>query len=220
MNERTRAENDLRVIRTLMERATIYRAISAPTALVGSVLSILAALFVHFKDEDRFGFGPAVRPREFVTLWLIVLGLTLVANAFFVWREAQKDGRPFISSGMKLAVRAIVPNLLIPAAFTAWFFTTGYLGARTLDLVEAWIAFYGLALLSTNVFAPRSLVLLGWTFLLSALAVPAFLDTLENLTDNLPNTAMGVTFGLYHLAYAVCTWTSRRAAVSEQLAVE
>ena len=38
MNERTRAEEHLRVIRSLMERATIYRAISAPTALVGGLL--------------------------------------------------------------------------------------------------------------------------------------------------------------------------------------
>ena len=31
MDERHRAEEHLRIIRTLMERATIYRAISAPT---------------------------------------------------------------------------------------------------------------------------------------------------------------------------------------------
>ena len=35
MNERLAAEEHLRVIRSLMERATVYRAISAPTALVG-----------------------------------------------------------------------------------------------------------------------------------------------------------------------------------------
>jgi len=34
MNEQERAEEHLRTIRRLMERGTIYRAISAPTALV------------------------------------------------------------------------------------------------------------------------------------------------------------------------------------------
>jgi hypothetical protein len=38
MNDRARAEEDLRVIRTFMERATTYRAISAPTAMVGGIL--------------------------------------------------------------------------------------------------------------------------------------------------------------------------------------
>ena len=40
-NERSKAEEDLRVIRSLMERATVYRAISAPAALVAGLLSIL-----------------------------------------------------------------------------------------------------------------------------------------------------------------------------------
>jgi hypothetical protein len=35
MSERSAAEEHLRVIRSLMERTTIDRAISAPTALVG-----------------------------------------------------------------------------------------------------------------------------------------------------------------------------------------
>ena len=39
MIDHSNAEEDLRVIRTLMERATIYRAISAPTALVAGLLS-------------------------------------------------------------------------------------------------------------------------------------------------------------------------------------
>ena len=38
MDQRAKAEHDLRVIRSLMERATVYRAISAPTALLGGLL--------------------------------------------------------------------------------------------------------------------------------------------------------------------------------------
>jgi hypothetical protein len=220
MTDRLRAEEDLRVIRTLMERATIYRAISAPTALVAGLLSILAAVAIYLNDETRFGLGRLVRPREFATLWMAVLVLALIANTFFVWREAQKSGRPFISTGMKLALRSIVPNLLIPAAFTGWFFTTGYKGAQELELVVLWIAFYGLALLSSTLFAPRSLVLLGWAFLLSGLAVPALTNWFEDLSDNLPNSAMGITFGLYHLIYAICTWPRKRAIAGRQLADE
>jgi magnesium-transporting ATPase (P-type) len=219
-NEPAKAEEDLRVIRGLMERATIYRAISAPTALVAGFLSILAATAIYLNDETHFTLGQAIRPREFATIWLVVLILAVIANTFFVWRGARKSGRPFISSGMKLALGAIVPCLLIPAAFTGWFFTTGYLGAQELNLVVIWIVFYGLALLSTALFAPRSLVLLGWAFLLSGLAVPAFTNTLEAITANLPNLAMGITFGLYHLVYAISAWPRGHEIASEQLAVE
>src|SRR5256885_1472636 len=130
MNDPAVAQENLRVIRQLMERATIYRAVAAPTALVAGILSLIAAGSVYFNNEVKLVLGRTVRPREFAVLWIVTLVLAAVANAFFLWREAQRDNRPFVSSGMKLALQAIAPNLLIPAAFTLWFFQTGYLGAR------------------------------------------------------------------------------------------
>ncbi len=206
MSDRASAEEDLRIIRTLMERATTYRAISAPSALVAGLLSTLAAGAVYYNNEVKLVLGRTVGPREFAVIWIAVLIVAAMANAFFVWREAKAGGRPFVSSGMKLTLRAISPNLLIPAAFTLWFFETGYLGARELELVTMWVAFYGLTLLSTALFAPRSLAILGWAFLLSSVSIPVLMNTIDNLTDDVPDTVMGVTFGLFHLIYAAATW--------------
>ena len=213
--ERSKAEADLRVIRSLMERATVYRAISAPAAIVAGFLSIFAAAMI-----SRLGMNRPVQGRAFAATWLVVLVLAVASNAFFIWREAKKDGRPFISSGMKLSLRAIAPNLLIPTAATVWFLFSGYKGAAEQQLVVVWIAFYGLALLATGLFAPRSLVCLGWAFLLTALTLPALGNVLGELPANLPNIAMGITFGLYHLIYAVCAWPRKRADEIEQFAVE
>lgn len=214
MSDRAAAEQNLLVIRQLMERATIYRAVAAPSALIAAILSLLAAGTVYFNNEVRLIFGRPVRPREFALLWLGVLILAAITNAVFLWREAQRDHRPFFSSGMKLALVAIAPNLLIPVAYTVWFFQTGYLGAQELELVTAWVAFYGLALLSTGLFAPRSLSLLGWAFLLTALATPVLGDAVDRLTDDVPDTIMGLTFGLYHLIYAAATWPRKRPGQS------
>jgi hypothetical protein len=218
--ERSKAEEDLRVIRSLMERATVYRAISAPAALVAGFLSVFAAAAIYLNDQTRLSINRPVQGRGFAAIWLIVLVIAVVTNAFFIWREAKKDGRPFISSGMKLSLRGIAPNLLIPAAITLWFLVSGYKGATEQELVVAWIAFYGLALLSTGLFAPRSLVCLGWAFLLTALALPALKNVVGDLPATLPNIAMGITFGLYHLIYAVCAWPRKRAPEIEQFAVE
>jgi hypothetical protein len=216
--ERSKAEEDLRVIRSLMERATVYRAISAPAALVAGFLSIFAAAAIYLNGQT--GINRLAQGRAFAAIWLIVLILAVAANAFFIWREAKKDGRAFISSGMKLSLRAITPNLLIPAVVTLWFLVSGYKGATEQELVVVWIAFYGLALLSTALFAPRSLVCLGWAFLLTALALPALKNVVGDLPANLANVAMGITFGLYHLIYAVSAWPRKRADEIEQFAVE
>lgn len=220
MSDRSRAEEDLRVIRSLMERATIYRAISAPTALVAGILSILSAGIIYLNNDVTLIFGRPVGPREFATIWIDVLILALAANAFFVWREARYSGRPFISPGMKLAIRAISPNLLIPLAFTIWFFKRGYLGGQELELVVIWVVFYGLALLSTALFAPRSLAILGWAFLLTGLAVPTLINWVDELAGDVPTVLMGLAFGLYHLVYAAATWPRTAAAAPADALIE
>ncbi len=220
MNEKSRAEEHLRVIRSLMERATIYRAISAPTALVGGLLAVATSAVVWFETASPAGAEAPMNGRLFAEIWLAILAVVLVMNAFFVRREALRDGRPFLSSGLRLAVRAIAPCLLIPAATTVWYFKN----AEPIDkeiLVSVWIAFYGLSLLATALFAPRSLVVLGWAFLISGLLLifwpKSFTDDPRGL---FPNLAMGATFGLYHLAYAVCVWSSHRQSAREILAPE
>ena len=77
-NERSKAEEDLRVIRSLMERATVYRAISAPAALVAGLLSIFAAGAIYRRP---------VHGRVFAAVWLVVLVFAVVTNAFFIWRK-------------------------------------------------------------------------------------------------------------------------------------
>src|SRR4051812_46760287 len=109
MNERSRAEEHLRVIRSLMERATIYRAISAPTALAGGLLAIATSVVVCFGTASPAGTNASVNGRFFAEIWLGILAVVLVINAFFVRREALRDGRPFLSPGLRLAVRAVAP---------------------------------------------------------------------------------------------------------------
>ncbi len=201
MTDHSSAEQDLRVIRTLMERAATYRAISAPTALVGGLLSLLSAAFIARPD---ILLGRTLRSREIAMIWIVVLALTMIVNVFFVSREARNSGRPFVSSGMKLALRAIAPTLIVPAIFTVWFLKLGYLSGS------------GLALLSTALFAPRSLALLGWAFLLTGVSVPVTVETVEGLAADIPNFFMGITFGGYHLIYALFTWPRKERATNEQ----
>jgi len=220
MDERARAEKHLRVIRTLMERATVYRAISAPTALIGGLIAVALTLTIWIRERHWAQLAPEVMrhisTRGFAALWLGALALVLALNSFFVWREAKRDGRPFISPAMKLALRSILPCLIFPAATTFWFFYDGYEFDNELLLVRLWIGFYGLALIATQHFAPRSLVLLGWAFLITAAAMMVASRQLEYYASPLvPNLAMGITFGLYHLIYAACVWKTRVPAGSE-----
>ena len=214
------AEEHLRAIRQLMERATIYRAISAPTAFVGGLLSVvLAAAMLVWQagGPDRNVDG-----RQFYNAWLLVLVITLAANAFFIWQGAHGRGEPLLSPGFRLALQSVLP------AFFAGIAMSGILTISTDDALYPtllWVVFYGLGLLATMSFAPRSIVVLGWAFLFTGIATFVYL-LFETFTPHLglplmpdidlptptrpyPAAIMGATFGLYHLVYAACTWPRR-----------
>lgn len=205
MSPRAEAEQHLRVIRTLMERATIYRAISAPTALIGGILALVAAggslLWL------QAGGNAALPTSHFVWLWLCVLAVTLIANTAFVWQEAHARGASMISPSMRLALWSVLPVLLAAGAFTT-------LEVSPLVMSVWWALFYGLALLATAHFSPRSLRILGWAFLATGLLGVLFLrfasaDDVPAAAGDMGSMIMGGTFGLYHIIYALCAWPRR-----------
>ncbi len=224
MQTRSDAEEHLRIIRSLIEKATIYRAISAEAAAVGGVLAVGAAFVFGniFSDE----ISQEVELWQFAALWLAVLALAGLSNAVFLYRGAQRRGEKFISSGMRVALRALAPSFLVAGFFTA-FLGSAYLKHLIAFewIVPIWITCYGLALLATTHFAPRSLEWLGWAFLVAGLIaftqVPAarfewmggssMQDPMD--ADHLDWVALGAcqrwmagTFGLFHIIYAACTW--------------
>jgi hypothetical protein len=201
MTDSDYAAGQLRAIRSLMERATIYRSISAPTAFVGGLLSL-------------GGFAAACFTRaDFLALWLTVLALTGLTNAIFLWRDSTRRGEPFFSTGMKLAARSLAPAFVSAGLFSLVF-------PDPISRAVFWILFYGIGLLSTQHFAPRSLVVLGFTFFLAGCGLAAAWKPL--LSSSAPSAVvasgiMAATFGGFHLIYALAVWAlgeERRQAQS------
>ena len=92
--ERAKAERDLHVIRSLMERATVYRAISAPAALVAGFLSIFGTAAIYLNNQassDR-----PVQGRAFAAIWLAVLySLRRLTHFLSGVKRRRMDARSF-----------------------------------------------------------------------------------------------------------------------------
>lgn len=192
------------MIRSLMEKATIYRAISAPTALVGGLASIFAGL-------GQWAAWPLVSAdfqNGFLPIWLGVLMITLVANTYFIWRDSVRRKEPFISAGMKMALASVFPPLLTGGFFTVIF--SDYPRA----LVHVWMIFYGLALIATRHISPSSIPRLGWAFLVSGLLSFSSMYFCVGRDSFYEFWMMLLTFGLFHLIYAACTWPRKASPTS------
>ena len=203
MTDSDSASRQLRVIRSLMERATIYRSLSAPTALVGGLLSLGGFATAYYAKHHRHH---PLSPTEFLIVWLVILALTCFANAIFLSRGAGPSRRSFFSSGMKCALTSVAP------AFFAAAVLTPLLMHRPIHLALLWITLYGMGLLATQHFAPRSLVVLG---LLSSSPAADCSSTWKHFFMPNPHVEpsalvvsglMAATFGGFHLAYAAAVW--------------
>jgi len=202
MTDSDSARRQLQVIRSLMERATIYRAISAPTALVGGLLSLGGFGVAYYAEQYR---NHPLSNYEFLVVWLVILALTFVTNLFFLQRGSSRRGEKFFSPGMKCALFSLAPAFCAAGVLTC-------LLHRPIELTLVWIPLYGVGLLGTQHFAPRSIVLLGLAFFVTGCAL---LPTWKHLFMPNPHIEpsavivsgiMAATFGGYHLAYAAAVW--------------
>jgi hypothetical protein len=212
MDEQQRAEEHLRVIRNLMERATIYRAISAPTALVGGLLATVVSIFLAWgmTGHDRILANQGLTGRHFILLWLMVLLVTLCANTRFIFRKSRREGTPLFTPALKLTIVSALPTLFIAAIFTGLLWNYDETEEALPLLVNIWIICYGLVLLATAPFAPRSLVVLGWITLGTGGCILVFPSVIFRFEPAMRAIlAMGLVFGLYHLAYAALTWPAK-----------
>ena len=195
------AADQLRTIRSLLERATVYRTISVPAAAMGGVVALGAAWFTR-----------AAGPGPWLLVWHAVLVLVAAINTVMLAGQSRREGRPLLGSGLRLAVRGLVPPLLAGGVL-------GYLCAWSLALewcAALWILFYGLALLATQEFAPRSLVWLGRAFFVAGLgAVALCLCVWKHPPAGLGSILMAATFGLFHLVYAAAVTVAGRRSSPE-----
>ncbi len=209
---KTEALENLRIIRALMERAHVYRAISAPAALFGGSLALVLAAFGFYTNFIQM--SPIFREREFLFSWLVLLMLTSALNALLLAKDARRRGQPLLNEGLRMALRAIVPPLL----------TGGVLGVgliwfeRQIQLAALiWILCYGLALQATVGFAPKSLIRLARSFLITgqALTIAWFFSggfSGFQRPEAIASIFLGLTFGLFHLVYGVSIWLSQPKA--------
>jgi len=205
MTNREEAAEQLRVIRTMMERATIFRALSGETALIGGA----AALGAAWVSE-------AYRGWEWAGWWIGGLLLVLAFNVYQILRVARSHQRPFWSAGLKLALRGALPSI-VAGGFLGLLFVRS--GEPSADKLAAclWILHYGLALLAIREFAPKSMVWLGWAFVITGVAALAGATNvgapfLAQLVSPLNASGlMAIAFGGFHLIYGAIIVTTRRA---------
>lgn len=202
MNESEKALNQLNLIREMMEKATVYRALSAPAAIFGGLLAVLLGLYFLLQDKN----GEFVDGAHYFWTWVVALIIADSFNALLLFKRAKREGSKFISSGVKLTILRTAPAA-IAGAIISFEATKNDIELCTL----VWILCYGAALLAMGEVAPRSLKRLGWSFIVFGTVF--FLIWMKFKAALSPVLGIGylgsasimmiATFGILHIGYGI-----------------
>ena len=200
------AEENLQVIRTIMERAALYRRTLAPLMLATGLIGIVAA-----------GIGllaPVRTPQTFLALWLGTGTFALTVSLLIVRRQAITAKEPFSTPASRRVIGALHPPLCTGALLTVPVLVL--ISAESIPagivltaLICVWMGFYGCGLNAAGQYSSRGVRLLGWGFigtapLLATLFVGGFLvpELGSRALWTNPHAIMGATFGGFHLVAA------------------
>jgi len=200
MTTQAEAVEQLRVIRSMMERATIFRALSGETALIGGAVSMAVAWF----SEKRNGW-------DWAYWWLGGLLVVLVFHVFQLLRMKAVHNSRLWSPGLRLALRGALPSLIAGGFMGLLFVRAG----SNMAAACMWIVHYGIALLAIREFVPKSMVWLGWTFVIFGVASLAGVSDIfhverEWMVHLNASRLMAIAFGGFHLIYGGLIVTTGR----------
>jgi hypothetical protein len=195
------ASEHLLVIRTLMERAAVYRRALAPMMLLSGVVGSAAA---------AAGLGLGIdSPRGFIGYWLAVSVVPLVGSFLLVRREALREREPVWSPPTRRVAQAVLPALTAGLLVTLVILVKvgdadvplgNVLGMAWLPL--GWVILYGCAIHAAGFFMPRGIKLFGWIFIVGGCGLfAAGIPDLPRIT--FAHGVMGLFFGALHLAYGI-----------------
>lgn len=194
------ATQHLEAIRTLMERAALYRRALAPVTLLTGALGCLAGAIGWVADLSE--------PKSFGWYWLGVAGIGLAGALLLIRRQALRDREAFWSPPMRRVARAFVPPIVaggvagLLAVWPAWRepLTMWW-------LPPIWMVTYGCALHAAGFFMSRGINWLGWIYLVAGCLCLWILNERSD-ASGMPSLRhahwlMAATFGGFHLAYGV-----------------
>ncbi|HUE96674.1 MAG TPA: hypothetical protein VMN39_08440 [Longimicrobiaceae bacterium] len=158
---RSRAQDDLRAIRTAMEGSSRFTSVSGVGEMAVGVTALLAAWLAAGRTSSSAWLG------VWFTEAILAGGLSLVAAG----RKARRTGGTLWSLPARRFALSLAPPLVAGAALTPVFYRAGLI-----DLLPgAWMLLYGTGVVTGGAFSVRTVPLTGVAFMLVgavALALP------------------------------------------------
>lgn len=183
------AEENLRVIRELMERSTKYSTFSGLSGVLAGLASIVGCLVTQSLAHNAPNTHAYRIP--FLITWSLVILFALTADYLLMKRRAVRVGKRIVSRLGKQMIYAAGPGLGTGGLLTLFLLRHDMVSS----IFPIWMLCYGIAVCAVGQFSQREVKALGIAFLLAGTLVLPF--------PALGLPMMAVAFGGFHIVYAL-----------------
>ncbi len=177
-----RAMDNLAFIRSTMENAGAFTAVSGWGMVVVGVLAVVTALIASLQPT----------PRAWLDVWLASGAAALVIQLWAMLAKARASAIPLLSGPGRKFVLAVSPPILVGALLTVVLYRAGF----TTIIPGVWLLLYGAAVAAGGAFSVEIVPVMGLCFLIAgALAIftPFAWD----------DWILGLAFGGLHIAFGL-----------------
>jgi hypothetical protein len=183
------AEENLRVIRELMERSTKFSTFSGLSGIMAGTASIVGCLITHSLQQQSPNLAHAGAP--FLVTWCLVILFAIGVDFLLTKRHAARVGKRIVSHLGKQMIFASAPGLGTGALLTLYLFRHDLIS----DVFPVWMLCYGIAVCAVGLFSQREVKLLGASFLVAG--------AVTMLAPAIGLAMMALSFGGFHIVYGL-----------------
>jgi len=199
MMDNASAHEELKVIRSLMERPVKYSTQSGLAGILAGLIA-LAGMFADMYVSSHYEMTTVIG--LCFCIWGGVLGLSLLTVAGLTRLREIRQGMPLWSAVKMRILLAILPSFVAGVGVTMaiifrWFMNDG--PNEWGLIIPIWMLFYGVACWQVGEFSVKELRWMGAIFIVAGLISAAFFQ-------NVPYLIFGVSFGGFHILYGVIVW--------------
>lgn len=180
INIQEQAEDNLRFIRSAMERAERVSAVSGAGAMAMGLIALLA-MVVSASSADLTAQ---------LVVWIATAFVAGGVGAIACTLKARKNGMPFFADPGRRFLLCLIPSLLVGVVLTAALLPSDQVGL----LPGLWMMLYGAGVLAAGTYAVPPVMHMGGSFLI----VGGFAQALP---ESWSNVLLGLSFGLLHLFF-------------------
>lgn len=186
------AENDIQLIREVMERSARYTHFSGLSGLVSGSLGLAGCAATYWIDTN---LPVGTHDLWYILIWGSVLLLAVAEDLFFAQRQARASGQTIWNPATYQVIRAILPGVFVALVLS---FAGLQCGLRN-SLSAIWALGYGVALCAAGMFSTREVTYYGVIQLLTGAVVVTFLREWPYSFY----LAAGLSFGLYQMLFGL-----------------